>query len=83
MAYFSAHPESGVTHPSQVAVVGDRLATDVLMANMAGMRGVWVRDGVVQPTGWEGLWTRAEKGAARWLMGRGYVAPTVTSPFEE
>ena len=55
MAYFAAHPESGVSHPSQVAVVGDRLATDMLMANMAGMWGVWVRDGVEQSRGFEGM----------------------------
>ena len=37
-----------MTHPSQVAVVGDRLATDVMMANMMGSWSVWVRDGVVE-----------------------------------
>jgi len=46
MAYFQAHPESGVTRPDQIAVVGDRLSTDVMMANLMGSYGVWVRDGV-------------------------------------
>ncbi len=46
MAYFKAHPESGVTRPDQIAVVGDRLFTDIMMANMMGSYGVWVRDGV-------------------------------------
>ena len=47
------HPEvlawlrarAGVERPDQVAVVGDRLATDVLMAAMMGSYSVWVRDG--------------------------------------
>jgi len=37
----------GVTRASQVAIVGDRLFTDVLMANMMGSYGVWVKDGTV------------------------------------
>lgn len=47
MAYFKQHPETGVTDPSHVAVVGDRLMTDVMLANMMGAWGFWVRDGVV------------------------------------
>lgn len=46
MAYFKAHPECGVSRPDQIAVVGDRLSTDIMMANMMGSYGVWVRDGV-------------------------------------
>lgn len=46
MAYFRAHPDSGVTRPDQIAVVGDRLSTDIMMANMMGSYGFWVRDGV-------------------------------------
>ena len=41
----------GVTHPSQIAVVGDRLFTDVLMANMMGAWGIWVKDGIVRNDG--------------------------------
>ena len=47
MAYFRAHPETGVTRPEHVAVVGDRLTTDVMMANLMGSYAVWVKDGVV------------------------------------
>lgn len=47
MEYFRAHPETGVTRPEHVAVVGDRLTTDVMMANLAGSYAVWVKDGVV------------------------------------
>jgi phosphatidylglycerophosphatase GEP4 len=47
MSYFREHPETGVTGPHQIAVVGDRLATDMMLANMMGSWGVWVKDGVV------------------------------------
>lgn len=46
MAHFARHPEAGVTHPSQVAVVGDRLATDMMLANMMGSWGLWIQQGV-------------------------------------
>ena len=46
MGYFKADPDSAVTRPDQIAVVGDRLSTDIMMANMMGSYGVWVRDGV-------------------------------------
>jgi phosphatidylglycerophosphatase GEP4 len=46
--HFTSDPSSGVTHPSQIAVVGDRLFTDVMMANMMGGYGFWIRDGVVE-----------------------------------
>ena len=47
MSYFRQHPETGVTSPRHIAVVGDRLATDMMLANMMGSWGIWVRDGVV------------------------------------
>lgn len=47
LAYFRQHPETGVTSPNQIAIVGDRLATDMMLANMMGSWGVWVKDGVV------------------------------------
>jgi hypothetical protein len=46
MAYFRAHPDAGVSRPDQIAIVGDRLSTDIMMANMMGSYGLWVRDGV-------------------------------------
>ncbi len=48
MKYFRSAADSKITKPSQIAVVGDRLFTDVLMANMMGSWSVWVKDGVVQ-----------------------------------
>ena len=50
MAFFAAHPETGVTAPHQIAVVGDRLATDMMLANTMGSWGVWVKDGVAPPS---------------------------------
>jgi hypothetical protein len=47
MAYFRAHPDAGVSRPDQIAIVGDRLSTDIMMANMMGSYGLWVRDGVI------------------------------------
>jgi phosphatidylglycerophosphatase GEP4 len=47
MAYFKKYPETGVTDPSHIAVVGDRLTTDVMLANMMGAWGFWIKDGVV------------------------------------
>jgi hypothetical protein len=49
MAYFKAHPDSGVTRPDQIAIVGDRLSTDIMMANMMGSYGFWIKDGAVRP----------------------------------
>jgi phosphatidylglycerophosphatase GEP4 len=48
MDYFRSKPDSQVTKPEQVAIVGDRLFTDMMMANMMGAHSVWVRDGVVE-----------------------------------
>lgn len=47
MEYFRQHPETGVTDPSHIAVVGDRLTTDMMLANMMGSWGFWIKDGVV------------------------------------
>lgn len=48
MDYFRSNPDSQVTKPEQVAIVGDRLFTDMMMANMMGAHSVWVRDGVIE-----------------------------------
>jgi len=47
LSHLISCPDSGVTHASQIAIVGDRLFTDVMMANMMGSHAIWVRDGVV------------------------------------
>ncbi|CCE82590.1 Piso0_002322 [Millerozyma farinosa CBS 7064] len=43
MSYFR---DQGITDPKQIAVVGDRLFTDIVMANMMGSWGFWISDGV-------------------------------------
>ncbi|CDK24857.1 unnamed protein product [Kuraishia capsulata CBS 1993] len=46
MDYFLKHKV--VSGPHEVAVVGDRLFTDILMANMMGSWGVWISKGVFE-----------------------------------
>ena len=36
LRYFHNAPDAGVIRPSQIAIVGDRLSTDVMMASMMG-----------------------------------------------
>lgn len=46
--FFKSCPDTDITSPDQVAVVGDRLFTDVMMANLMGSWSVWVKDGVIK-----------------------------------
>jgi phosphatidylglycerophosphatase GEP4 len=46
MAHFKKYPETGVTRPSDIVVIGDRLMTDMMLANMMGSWGIWIQDGV-------------------------------------
>lgn len=57
--------EGLVTSPKQVAVVGDRLMTDVAMANMMGSYAFWIRDGVI-PT--SNVFTVFEKNFYSFMM---------------
>ncbi|OBA21240.1 HAD-superfamily phosphatase [Metschnikowia bicuspidata var. bicuspidata NRRL YB-4993] len=43
LEYFAQH---GINNASEIAVIGDRLFTDILMANMMGAWGVWLNEGV-------------------------------------
>ncbi|KAH6626281.1 mitochondrial PGP phosphatase [Chaetomium sp. MPI-SDFR-AT-0129] len=81
MSYFRQHPETGVTSPHQIAVVGDRLATDMMLANMMGSWGIWIRDGVV-PLQKKSIFSRVERRLGPYLLARGYLAPEPSSPFE-
>lgn len=45
-----------MTSPSQIAIVGDRLFTDVMMANLMGAHGFWVKDGTIGPHSFVSLW---------------------------
>ncbi|KAL9131818.1 MAG: hypothetical protein Q9217_000345 [Psora testacea] len=51
LKYFRAMPETGVRRASDIAVVGDRLFTDVMMANLMGAWSIWVKDGIVVRNG--------------------------------
>lgn len=46
--YFLNAPGCRVTSADQIAVVGDRLFTDVMMANMMGSWAIWVKDGLIE-----------------------------------
>ena len=46
LRHFAGSPEAAVSSPSEIAVIGDRLFTDIMLANMMGSLGVWVREGV-------------------------------------
>jgi phosphatidylglycerophosphatase GEP4 len=82
MDYFRKHPELGVTDPAHVAVVGDRLTTDMMLANIMGSWGFWLRDGVV-PMNQKNFFSRMERPLASFLQGRGIDPPEPVSPFEE
>ncbi|KAG9556444.1 HAD-superfamily phosphatase, partial [Aureobasidium melanogenum] len=79
LSYLRNAPDTGVTHPSQVAIVGDRLFTDVMMANMMGSYGFWIRDGVVEE---KGIFVKLEKSLFGFLTRRGYVPPSPQNQFE-
>ncbi|KAI8292171.1 hypothetical protein K4K60_010609 [Colletotrichum sp. SAR11_57] len=81
MDYFQNHPETGVSHPSQIAVVGDRLTTDMMLANLMGGWGFWIRDGVVPPEK-KSIFSRLEWRLAAALTSRGYQPAEPQSPFE-
>lgn len=55
LAYFA---QQGITEPKEIAVVGDRLFTDMLMANMMGSYGIWISEGVERS---EKTWVRMER----------------------
>lgn len=57
--------------PEQVAVVGDRLLTDVVMSKGMGAWSVWIKEGVKRDTG---LWTKGEVWVEQWLRGKGLSA---------
>lgn len=56
--YFYNAPDSNVTSPNHIAVVGDRLFTDVIMANLMGSWSIWVKDGVVRNKSFVGFVAR-------------------------
>ncbi|KAM0801356.1 mitochondrial PGP phosphatase [Usnea florida] len=70
--YFQSIANIRVEHPSHIAVIGDRLFTDVIMANKMGAWSIWIKDGIVEESG---LSLRIEKGLPEFLIRRGFKAP--------
>lgn len=56
MVYFAKH---GIHKPSEIVVIGDRLFTDMLMANMMGAWGIWLSEGVELSNK---IWCKMERG---------------------
>lgn len=69
--------ERGVVRDaSEIAVVGDRLGTDVVMAGLMGSWSVWCRDGVVEGKPGGSVLERMERWMERYLReSRGLRAP--------
>ncbi|EGV62560.1 phosphatidylglycerophosphatase [Yamadazyma tenuis] len=69
----------GITKPSEIIVVGDRLFTDMLMANMMGAWGLWISEGVEES---QKLFPRLERGLFNKLVTQRsdnpFVPPTPT-----
>lgn len=68
-----------IQSPHEVAVIGDRLGTDVLMAGMMGSWSVWCKEGVLD-VGEEGkparnVLEKMEVWIERCLRSRGWNAP--------
>ncbi|KAI1813525.1 HAD-superfamily phosphatase [Poronia punctata] len=81
MAHFKKHPETGVTHASEIVVIGDRLMTDMMLANTMGSWGIWIKDGV-KPLKEKSIFARFDQRLGPMLMARGFHAPDPKSPFE-
>ncbi|KAH8908621.1 HAD-superfamily phosphatase [Coniochaeta sp. PMI_546] len=81
MDYFRQHPDTGVTGPHHIAVVGDRLFTDMMLANRMGSWGIWVKDGVV-PLKEKSIFSRMEHRIGPFLISRGFSPSEPTNPFE-
>lgn len=46
LSYF--HENKIIKEPSEIAVMGDRLFTDIMMSNLMHSSGIWIRDGVTK-----------------------------------
>lgn len=65
-----------VRDASEIAVVGDRLGTDVVMAGLMGSWSVWCRDGVVEGKPGNSVLERMERCMEKYLReSRGLCAP--------
>ena len=66
------HFKGRIDSPSQIAVIGDRLFTDAIMANAMGAWSIWIREGAVPD---RGLVTKMERGVSSFLVARGFKPP--------
>lgn len=68
-----------VERADEIVIVGDRLATDVAMANDMGAWSVWCKEGWRNPEKWgqdhRGFMARMEVRLEAWLRWRGFQAP--------
>ncbi|CAJ2507540.1 Uu.00g087260.m01.CDS01 [Anthostomella pinea] len=71
MAHFKSHPETGVTHPSEIVIVGDRLMTDMMLANTMGSWGLWIKEGV-KPLNQKSIFSKFEQRLGPFLLARGF-----------
>ncbi|KAB8360811.1 hypothetical protein FH972_024545 [Carpinus fangiana] len=71
-AEIMAHFGERVSSPSQIAIIGDRLFTDVAMANRMGAYAIWIKRGTIPD---RGLVTRLEYGLSSLLEAGGFRAP--------
>ena len=67
-----AHFKGVVDQPSEIVVIGDRLFTDIAMANTMKARALWIKRGVVPDNG---VVTRAEYALSEFLLKRGFNPP--------
>ena len=98
LSYFKNTPDLRMIKPSQIAIVGDRLFTDVMMASMMGSWSIWVKEGVVEERGLVRhsavlkiryltrlmmfQFTKIEQRLASYLLRKGYSPSIPPSDFE-
>ena len=68
--------EGRIDDPSQILFIGDRLFTDVIMANRMGAWSLWIKRGVIPDNG---IITRVEYSISSFLLRHGFEAPTISS----
>lgn len=65
--------KQGITNVNEIVVIGDRLFTDMLMANMMGAWGIWISEGVELS---QNIFPSFERKVYATLTNRKYVPPS-------
>ncbi|RKF65570.1 Phosphatidylglycerophosphatase GEP4, mitochondrial [Golovinomyces cichoracearum] len=73
-------PGVNITRPDQIAIVGDRITTDVMLANVMGSYAVWVQNGIV-PREETSIFARLEQKLVSLLIRKSYQPPEPASHF--